>query len=524
LSASGNNLGDVGLVRRSLEVLLTTTGARESGFSDQAAKMADWLLVLSETNQNDVYLAARVYDAVGNSFAVLRLLEPGEREIPEGLYGAMAKAMFNTGDAAAFGRWWDMAGEEVKADPLLGLYHAAWKVGWGPEEEQEAYRRKLEEAANTLDRRLLANRLFLRVARQRRDLQGYREALKRLEGFQGDRMADHADYWRMLQDANRREEALRLARNHPYPPRHAVEVAQYGMALSTLGDKAEARRILMRYGPTLGDGPAVICLPIWALLGDLLIAEEAWADLIRVGKDIRSLPRGSTTMSGFGAFLEGRALVELGDREGAGERFDTVIREGLPAPVVHLEIGSMMLRLGFPERAQRLLLPMEESLGDRVRYWQALFEVAYALRKDEALLFKAARRALQLEPNSPVRQINYAAALLVTRQRPDEAVRLTLAFSAAHEGSTLALLNHAQALAMVGRGAEAAQKLSQVPPPTNRDAATAHALVELEIGLVRGEVEAARAAMQRVDEKYLFPSQVQWLAQVRELLDATPRG
>ncbi|MCB1125598.1 MAG: hypothetical protein KDM81_03810, partial [Verrucomicrobiae bacterium] len=470
----------------------------------------------------DVFLAARVYDAVGDSYAVLRLLEPGEREIPAGLYGAMAKAMFNSGDASAFGEWWGKAEEETRADPVLVLYHAAWMAGWGEEPEAESCHRELEAAAETLDRRLLANRLLLRVARQRKDLAGYQEALGRLEGFQGDRMADHVDYWTMLREADRQKEALELARNHPTPPRNALEVAQYGLALSKLGDTAAARRLLERYGPTLGDGPAVFCMPLWALLGDLYIGQKAWPELARMGRDIRALPEGNATMGGFGWFVEGRATVELGDRTSAAAMFDAAIREGFVTPPVAMEVAAVMLQQGYPDQAQRLLLPLDEVLGGRVRYWELLFEAAYALRKDEALVFKSAMKARALEPDNLVRRLNYAVALLITRQRPDEAVGLTLEYLKANPDSPMARLNHAQALAMVGRGAEAAQIMAGVPLPTSPAALTARALVDLEIALARQDDAAAREALERINDKYLFPVQIEWMAGVRHRLAGPP--
>ena len=522
LSAAQNNLGDVGLVRRALEILVVTTDASDEMLTRRATDTASWLLKLSRTNQNDVFLAARVFDAVGDSHAVLRLLEPSLEEIPEGLYGAMARARFDSGDASAFGEWWEKADEEERNDPALLLYHAAWKAGWGTPEEAGESQRRLEAAAGTLEWRSLANRLLLRVTRQRGDVEGYRAALERLEDFRGDRMADHVGYWTMLRTANRREEAVRLARKHPYPPRHALEAAQFGLVLSELGDTAAARGMLERYAPTLGDGPAIFCLPLWALLGDLYIAGKAWPELARMGRDIRTLPYGNLTMSGFGWFVEGRALVELGDRESAGEMFDAAIREGFSAPAMSLEVGTILLQTGFPERAKRLLLPLEESSRDNVKYWQTLFEATFALRDDEVLLFKAARRALDLEPDSPIRRLNYAVALMITRQRPEEAVRLTLEFVNANRGSTLAHLNHAGALAMVGRGAEAALIMERLPSPTNPDTMTSHAMVGLEINLARRDDEAAREALERVDESWLFPAQVQWLTEVRKRLAPGP--
>jgi hypothetical protein len=517
MSASQNNLGDVELLRRALQSLVSVGGAEARAMADRVTRRADWLLLLSGTNQSDLHLVARVYDAVGDSRAVLRLLDPDEREIPEGLYGAMAKAMFDTGDASAFGDWWQRVGEERRDDPDLELYHSAWLAGWGPESDREAHLAELTAATENLDKRMLANRLLLRVALQRRDLDAYGEALGRLEGFQGDRMADHVDYWKMLFRLNRQEEALQLALNHPYPPRQALEAAQYALALTELGDAKSARRVLEQYGPTLGDGPAVFCLPLWALLSDLYIADEAWSELAQMGKDLRSLPYGSQTMSGFGWFAEGRATVGRGERALAGEMFDAAVEDGFSTLAMNLEVASVLLTVGYPEQAQRLLLPLEDALDDRVRYWQLLFEAAYAIRKDEALLFKAARKALDLEPDSPLRRVNYAVALLLTRQRPQEAVRLTLEFAGSHQGP-LALLNHAHALAMVGRGAEAAQILEKTPVLMDPELRTGRALVALEIGLVRGDDEAAREALAAIEEQFLFPTQVEWLKGVRQRL------
>lgn len=521
MNAAQNNLGDVGLVRRALEVLVMTAEPGDSKLVSQATETADWLLMLSRTNQNDVFLAARAYDAIGDSYAVLRLLEPSEGEVPEGLYGAMAKARFDSGDANAFGEWWDKAGEEERSDPVLVLYHAAWKAGWGNADEAASYRRQLEEAAETLDQRYLAGRLLLRVTRQRGDVEGYRVALERLESFQGDRMADHVGYWTMLRTARRGDEAVQLARRHPYPPRHPLEASQFGLVLSELADTEAAREMLERYAPTLGNGPAVFCLPLWALLGDLYIADKAWQKLANMGKDIRSLPYGNITMAGFGWFVEGRALVELGDRQRAAEMFDAAVREGFSSSAMSLEVGTIMLQVGFPAPARQVLLPLEESLGDEVRYWQALFEATFAQRDDEALLFKAARRAMDLEPENPIRRLNYAVALMLTRQRPEEAVRLTLEYVNANRSSVLAQLNHAHALAMVGRGGEAARILERIPVPTNPESLTILALVELEISLARRDENAAREALERIDKAFLFPAQIQWLAEVRRQLGQT---
>ena len=95
---------------------------------------------------------------------------------------------------------------------------------------------------------------------------------------------------------------------------------------------------------------------------------------------------------------------------------------------------------------------------------------------------------------------------------------MTLEYANANCGSALAQLNHAHALAMVGRGAEAACIMERMPSLVSPEFHTVVALVELEIHLAQREDEAAREASGRIDEAFLFPAQIQWLTGVRKRL------
>jgi Tfp pilus assembly protein PilF len=510
-----NNLGKVELLRHALQAFVRAQASSTSALARQARDNTRWLLLLSATNQADLFLAAQVYDALGDSGTVRGLLEPLEENLPENLYGAMAKAAFDSNDTATFVRWWQRAGKQLQQDATLALYYAAWQAGWGPESERAAGLQKLRAAAEKLDQRVLANRLLLKVYRHRRDLEHYQATLARLESFHGDRLADYVDYWLMLQAADRDEEALRRARNYPYPPRNALEVAALAQAFVQLGDRSAARVLLERYSPTLGDGPAMITLPLWAALADVYIAARDWKALVQMGRNLRSLPRGNVSLSGFGWLVEGRGLMELGDRNSAARAFQQAIKAGFPTPGLSLEMAKILLQYHFPGPAYQLLKPLESRYEDNVRYWQALFEVAYALRRDEALLFKAARRAMDLDPDNPLRRINYAAALLISRQRPDEAARITLDFLTHHPRSVPARLNHAQALAQMGRSAEAEQLLRRISV-TSPALRSSVALVWLQISVNREDARGVKAALERIDERLLFPTQKQWVASVRE--------
>ena len=343
-----NNLGKIELLRHALRAFVRSDVSPQSNLSQQARDYVRWLLLLSSTNQSDLFLAARVYDILGDSGSVLRLLEPLEKELPKNLYGAMAKAAFDSDDTTNFVRWWQQAGEQLKKDPPLALYYAAWCAGWGPDSGEASALRKLQTAAKRLDQRLLANRLLLKVYRHRRNIESYQATLELLGSFQGDRLSDHVNYWLMLKAVGKGAAALQLARRYPYPPRTALEVAGLGQVFAKLGDLHEA----------------------------------------------------------------------------------------------------------------------------------------------------------------PV-------ALLIARQRPDKAAYLTLDFLNQHPQSTLARLDHARALAQMGRSAEA-ERLLRGLKATRPEMRNSLACIWLQISVNRHDTEGVKAALAHIDEHLLFPTQRRWVASVRQ--------
>ena len=519
LNATKNNQGNPELFRDMLRAFAHAENISAAKWTQAVDDSIQWLFHLAHTNRADVFLAARAYDVLDHYDRVLALLKPRADELPPELYGIMAKAVFATGDVQAFPRWWKRAQAADETDSELDLYHAAWLAGWGPVEKQAEALQKLQAATGELNRRGLANHLLLKVYRHRQDVERYHAVLARLEGFQGDRLGDHINYWLLLKAHGREKEALKLARDYPYPPRDPGEATQLARAFAALGDREGARNLLERYEPVWGDGPPPLVLPFWAALGDLYIEAKDWDALIRLGRAVRSLPQASAALSGFGWFVEGRGLAEQGRRKLAEQAFDHAVENGFPTPQMSMEISIILLKLRFPRPAFQLLAPLQEQLADNVRYWQALFEATYALRADEALLFKAARRAMDLDPANPVRQINYAVALLINRQRPEEAAKYSLTFLNTHPHSLLARLNHAHALAMLKRAAEAERLLNRVPPSTDPELRNSRAMVRLEISLSREDAKSAKAALAEIDEKLLFPAQRQWLASVRKRLN-----
>lgn len=514
--AVSNNPGNAPLIRRALESFLQPVSVDGDAEAERAGELATWLLRLTDHDEPDVVLAARVFDRLGDFRSVVRLLEGFGAALPDEAAGPMARARFQVAGGQELATWWLKWGRAADTSRAMALYRAAWKAGWGAGREAAAGQAQLEEATAALDQRLLANRLLLRVATQRADPHGYEEVLRRLEGFQGDRLQDHVDYWLMLQQSGRGEEARGLAVNHPYPPRTPMEAASMGRALISLGDPVHARRFLQRHAPVLGDGPAAFCLPLWVMLGDLHAEARCWPELVQMGKDLRILQHGDAALRGFGWFVEGCALAQMGDRGAAVQAFDAALALDFVAPRMSLELAAVWIRTGFPEHAGRALLPLEDELGDNAHYWTTLFQATYALRQDEALLFKAARRALDLAPTDPACRMDYAAALFVNRQRPEETAEIAADFLRRNADVPAARLVRAGALALAGCTNDARVELDRLPVLTEAGLRTARAMVELDIALADNDPGMAWAALARIDEALLFPRQIAWLAGVRE--------
>lgn len=522
-SAAANNPGNPALLREALQSYVRTADVQGLA-PDRAANAAAMLLRLSPTNEADIHLAARTYDAVGYTGQVLGLLEPRRENLPEDLQGPLMKALFNTGRADELAEWWATSGQRLAEDPELALYHAAWLAGWGDPRNREPHLENLLTATESLEQRLLANQLLLAVCWQHRDLTGYANGLERLQGFRGDRLIDHVRYWLLLRDAGQSDLAARLARDHPYAPRNPMEATTLAQALVTLGQRAEARHLLEATSHTLGNTDALISLPFWALLGDLHLEDGNWDEVIRIGRQIQSQPGTRPTLGGFGSFIEGRGWQELGLQPAARQAFERAIDLGFPTPQLAMEIAILLLRLESPDLATDVLVPLEPLFENSSRYWQALFEAAYILRTDEALLFKAARRNLDLAPDDPVRQANYAVALLVTRQRPEEALRLTFSFVNAQPNLVLARLNHAHALAQTGRLEEAARIAGSLSPPADPGLRTSLGLLRFTLATARQDPDAAQRALEEINPDLLFPSQQDWIHETRRQLPALRPG
>ena len=132
---------------------------------------------------------------------------------------------------------------------------------------------------------------------------------------------------------------------------------------------------------------------------------------------------------------------------------------------------------------------------------------------------KAAAAGYRLQPENVACANNYAAALLVNRDRPEQAVSLTLQVLGRSPDSNAAKINHALALLLNLRTGEAESILkSIVPEKLSGEEANSFYLGLFELSANQQQYDRAWEASDRIAANHLFPTQVKWLEEMRQRL------
>lgn len=483
----------------------------------------NWMLQLSGTNQTDLELAAQTLDRYGLAEDVFTLLSPRADQLPPHLEPAYLKALFQVGRYEEFGRRWERFSAAGTPDPELILCREAYLAGWGPPETHREHRERLQAALDDPERGAYACRLEMVAAVRRQDAAGYRAALQRLEARAEDRASDHARYWRLLHSLGLSGRARELARSFNRPPESAYEVVQVADALQALGLKEELVAFLQRHVLEYGYGPNVWSVAVWAAYADVLIEERQWEVLKEAARQMRMVGGTQSVLAGFSYFLEGWVAHVQGSREAARGAFEEAIRLGFPVGRVGLRVATQLLQLGYADLALETLQPLEARFGDLVEYWRMVFRACYALRTDDTLLLRAALRAHELEPESPEWKFNYAAALLITRRRPEQALGLTFELLSGEGATPGGQINYAIALALNRRFGEAEEILRGIDPesltPMQREA---WHLAWLEVYYAQEDRIGLRQCLEALENASLFPTQRRRLEEVRAELTHQP--
>ena len=513
-AALSNNPADASLVRGLLnEVLKAPKVVKLPAY---AVGQTSWLLRLTRTNQADVELVARVYERFSLNEYLLLLFQHCDPGSSLPLRKIQLKALFNAGYTEELAKLWNHTRQVWEHDPELGLYRAAYELGWGRSDNVAAGRAVLAAAQNDPALRKLACRLELAVSAHLADPNRYERFLNRLKEWSADTLADHAQYWHLLLLTGRKEEAVRQAQAYVIPPQSALETVRLAEEYAALGLHEEAHRIAQKNLAEFG-----WFTKLWQLEAALLIDDQQWEGLLGVALRMRQEPSLRGRLAGFSRFLEGRAQLGQARRTSAEASFKQATELEFEDGTLGLAVASELNQLGYPALALDLLCNLEDKLNPYLRYWDLVFQTAFASRQAGPLL-KAASKTFSLKPNDLVIMNNYAATLITLRVRPEEAVKLTVQLAALRPKSLATRINHALALLLNQRVSEAETILDSVPESRLSPLeVTAYQMARFQAHLAQRQYERARSAAALIDPQFLFPNEIEWLQTAREQLLAS---
>lgn len=470
----------------------------------------NWLLRLEQTNIADVALFSQVLDHYLLDDAVVQLLEPHAASLTPAQAAPLLRCLFHLGRTDAFAREWDRHKQAFAAMPELRLYDVAYTAGWGTSLQAAEAQKQLDAAAIDPASRPTANRLLLSVAVARNRIDLYQSALTRLEEDHVDRIPDHVRHWLLLALNKRTDEARALTRKFVKPPESASDAEIMARGLVRLGLRDEALTFVASHQEAFDYNPA-----LWTLHSQLLLETGRWVDLQTLAVAMRQRDRLAVYLGGYSYYLEGLAEFQQGRTALADRAFQELAAKPIPDPVLAYSSATQLRKLGRPELAAKIFGQLESSYSNHLEFWLQLQSSAFDAR-DFDLLLAATKRAYEIAPGRLEYMNNYAAALLVSRQRPAEAVDLTFRALNLAPRAFETRLNHALALLQLGRLADAEpllKELSTEPLDSEHDN-----LVHLgwfEFYLASADTEKARLHAARVDPRRLLPPQSQWFESKR---------
>jgi predicted Zn-dependent protease len=520
--AIANNPVNPDLIRGCLNHLLDGTDKRKC--TPAAVSYSRWLMRLTETNLADLELSVRLYEHFGVDDLTVRTVSLYGKQLSPTLEGCYLKALFNRRAYDEFGeRWKDAKLRGVQfSDPDLALYHAAYLEGWGLPSDANAGKQLLEKAKSDPNRarQALAHQLQLKVSDRLVDAEAYRTSLAFLEESRQDRLADHFHYWELLLRLGRKKEAAQLMDAHVTPPNSGEETVLLAQAYYDLGQQDKSREILKQYSLEFSTSEAV-----WLTYANLLTVQKRWDDLISLALLIRNESNPvRDILGGYSYYLEGLAELRKNRLPTATNAFNHIPASRAKDKTIELMLAEKLEAIGFPDVSKAILLNLQKEVVDNEQFWVFLAKTAFESR-DPDVLVSAMASAYKLRTNDLGIVNNYAAALLATRQRPDEALRLTSRVLEKFPDAAGPRINQAEALLQNQKPDDAEPILRSIEADKLSDEERSqYYLVCFELYLDQHRFDDARKALGGVQPRHLLPTEVKWMSEAKKQLPPPPQG
>lgn len=520
---------------------------------NMALQGASWLLRLDNTNRADIPLVGWACIRSGLSERALPIFQLAGEPMPESLETMNAIALFESGLVVEFTRstatpeWRDRihaaldSGSGAPKDLVDREFHLvslAYIAGWStdPGKRTEALKR-LENAQKDLLTETVAYDLEYLIRLSHRDVEACKTLLAKLQEIGKDTVRHHTSLWQLLLREGRKPEALEIATRANLVPESAWDAYQLGRTFTMLGRLDLASELLRGYSRNIGWLAESLLLRADVLMrqagmipdpnveveGEPAVSTQRTPleELGSLALLIRMQPDAMDALGGFSHYLEGMVDWHRGNQKSATAAFAAAAQMGFREPSLALKVGKSLLALGgAAEWAEPILLSLQDRYGENPDYLEQLVKCAAQQREDRYLL-PAAQKLYELRPDDPLSVNNYAAALLIARDRPAEAVTLTRQLLDRYPGVAELFMNHSVALAMNNRGEDAVLALGNVDsarlPPT--ELAQYH-LARFEANWLVGRLDHSKDSLSKLDRAFLYPSQIAWLARVEPEFEA----
>lgn len=520
---------------------------------NMALQGASWLLRLDHTNRTDIPLVVWTCIRSGLSERALAVLQMAEAPIPESLQTMNVIALFESGQLIAFMQRtqspeWQArlyAALEGGADVKEGLVEREFRLvslafiaGWSTDASKRAEAlKKLQEAQEDLQTETVAYDLEYLIRLSQRDVEACKTLLAKLQEIGKDTVRHHTSLWQLLLREGRKPEAVDMALRANKVPESAWDAYQLGRTFTLLGRLDLANEHLRGYSRNIGWLAESLLLRADVLMRQAGMIPDANVEaegqpavstdrtpieeLRSLALLIRMQPDAMDALGGFSHYLEGMADWHEGNKEPAVAAFVEAAKLGFRDPSLALKVSKSLLSLGGAARwAEPILLGLQDQYGENPDYLEQLVKCAAQQREDRYLL-PAAQKLYELKPDDPMTANNYAAALLIARDRPAEAVTLTRQLLDQFPSIGELYINHSVALSLNKRGQDAVLALGNVNsvalPPTEL---AQYYLARFEANWLVGRLDHARDSLGKLDRSFLYPSQLAWLSKAEEEFEA----
>ena len=460
------------------------------------------LLQRTATNVQDTLTFVRFLDHVGHHPAAVALLREPMLSNDEVLAGWFARSLFLAHRIDRFEELWFRRREVLSQAAPMALIGPAWEAGWGPITGMAAARERLLAAERDPGLRDEASRLLLMVFENLGDAAGYEQALGRRVDHRADSLADHLGFWRLLARNGRAPEVLERLKAFQRPPANPGEAIGMIEALQSFGladravELALAQVAVFPYAPDL-----------WLATAELLLQREDWTHLRQVAIGMRGEASLAGRMAAYSWYLDGRIDLALSRDLDAAADFKRIVDGATPDAVLVARMVAGLRRVNRPQEAALLLRRVEKTFAKDATFWFEMAGIA-AETQDMETLAEAVSRSYRLEPDNPVYRHNQAAVMIALGREPEETVRLTLELLNRSPESVSCQINHALALVLQRRFADAEGLLARIPwagRTSVEETQMHHAWMLIEDS--RQRMEAARTHARAARESELLPPQ-----------------